>query len=125
MDLSLNESERLVAAARKWRIKLNSETGIKKGAFSGFRIILHCDKKEAFVRIITAGDGKCISAKPPYRNSQAALNATHCLVDTKYDKMDEKDYRALQQAGVHVFKIEFLHQFLTNVGEVNMSKVQL
>lgn len=110
---NLNETDkRFAEAARRWRLKLEAEAKFKKGAFSNFRVILHAMKKDAFERIIAAGGGRALDVKPPYCKSQIALQATHCFVDGKMKALDDKDRRSLQQAGVILLKIDFIHAYL-------------
>lgn len=110
---NLNETEKMSAsAAKRWRLKLSTESEIKKGAFSHFRVIFHCNRKDAFQRIINAGGGVALDVKPPYHKSQTALQATHCFMDSKIKKMDDKDRNALKQAGVQLLRVEYLHAYL-------------
>lgn len=111
---NLDESaKQLVGAPRRWRLKLNAVKSPKeRGAFINMRAIIHSatGKRDAFIHIISAGGGEVLDVQPPYRHSQEALQATVCFVDKS--KIDDKDRQALQQAGVVIYKIDYMSKFL-------------
>lgn len=53
----------IAKASFNWRRKILTNTEKIKGAFTGFRIILHHTNKSSFHRLLEVGDGQVIDAR--------------------------------------------------------------
>uniref|UniRef100_A0A336KB18 CSON006828 protein n=1 Tax=Culicoides sonorensis TaxID=179676 RepID=A0A336KB18_CULSO len=110
---NLSEAERTLSeACYNWRIKITSQGW--NGAFDRFRVILHVMKRDAFKRIIDAGNGTVLEVSPPYYNNQEALDATHCFIDSKSEPLTERDIKRLKEAGVRILQINFINAYLND-----------
>lgn len=50
--------------------------------------------------------------RSPYRNSDAALSATHCFVEQKKLKLDRDDHKVFAEAGIRVLSVMYLNAYL-------------
>ena len=109
-DKSLGDQEKkLASAAFRWRKIVQS--GIRSGAFSGFKAIIHTSNSrfEAFRRLLELGSGSVVKATPPYSNTEGA---THCLAEPQRRPNVKMDYKALAKNGVPVVGLLYLNEYL-------------
>lgn len=111
-----NEIEHtLASAAHRWRVKRKNGDG---GAFEGMiaMLLVTKDKHEQFKRLIQAGGGSVVEAKPPY-SSQKDKKATHCFVSNKSNQ--PTDWAMLASKGILCFQPQFLNLQLTTNEPIN------
>lgn len=86
----LKETEiKLAAAAHRWRVTLSKNDGVRRGAFSGWRVLVATvpERLGAFVRLIEAGGGTVLTERISESNFPCDL--THCFVEMKrFPKFD-------------------------------------
>ncbi|XP_042237542.1 DNA topoisomerase 2-binding protein 1-like isoform X2 [Homarus americanus] len=103
----------LAAAARRWRMKIHDEANEEtvKGAFQGMRALIHSSKDRiaSFTRLIEAGGGKVIRARPPYKEVE---NVTHFFIEINKlpEKIDLARFASLQ---IPCLPPVFLNDYLT------------
>ncbi|XP_034950082.1 DNA topoisomerase 2-binding protein 1 isoform X2 [Chelonus insularis] len=106
-----NEQERQLAlAAHKWRIKLS---GKNSGAFHDMVAMLMVSKEKyaTFERLIKAGGGTVVEAKPPY-NSPNGKKVTHCFI--QMNQLEQPvDWAMLASKGILCYVPTYLNKFLT------------
>lgn len=97
----------LATAARRWRLR-----GIGRGAFSGFRAIIHTttSRQEAFGRLVELGGGEVLTGvRVPFTD---AGGATHVFVESARMPGVKLDYRSLARQGVAVVSPLYINEFL-------------
>lgn len=112
----VNESEQTLAmAAHRWRVKRQNGSG---GAFDGMvaMLLVNKDKYEQFERLINAGGGLVVQAKPPYTSSKGK-KVTHCFVSNKGNQ--PIDWAMLASKGILCFQPHFLNLQLTTIEPIN------
>ncbi|XP_011313192.1 DNA topoisomerase 2-binding protein 1 isoform X2 [Fopius arisanus] len=104
------------AAAHRWRLALKNS---KRRAFQGMvaMLIMNQDKYEQFERLIKAGGGIVVQAKPPYDSSPSGNKITHCFVINRSGQ--QMDWAMLASKGILCFLPQFLNILLTTDGLVN------
>lgn len=115
LDNDLEKS--LAAAAYRWRIKLKNQT---IGAFKDMIAMLMVpqDKRGQFERLINAGGGIVVQAKPPYNLSQTDKKVTHCFIQV--NKLEQPvDWAMLASKGILCFAPQHLNQHLIAVDPIN------
>ncbi|XP_052804049.1 DNA topoisomerase 2-binding protein 1-A-like isoform X2 [Mya arenaria] len=106
----------LASAAHDWRIKTHQQR-LKSpeccGAFSSWRVILHCDpgREGSFTRLLAAGGATVLNVKPPYPSN---LEATHALVELHKLPLSETDLEKLVSWGCLCLLPEYISGFLCN-----------
>ncbi|KAF7995978.1 hypothetical protein HCN44_008733 [Aphidius gifuensis] len=105
----------LASAAHRWRVKRKNGGG---GAFEGMiaMLLVNKDKHEQFERLIQAGGGLVVEAKPPY-SSQKDKKVTHCFVSNKLDQ--PTDWAMLASKGILCFQPQYLNLQLTTNEPIN------
>ncbi|KAJ8681698.1 hypothetical protein QAD02_017490 [Eretmocerus hayati] len=113
-----NESENaIMKAVYRWRQKLLKDPG---GAFRHIVALLITpkEKKEQFERLICAGGGMVIDAKPPYNNSPKGKKITHCFIQLK--QIDQQvDWAMMASKGILCFPPNFLNDHLMAESPLN------
>lgn len=104
--------ETIAAAAYKWRLKLLKEP---KGPFYNMTALLLAsgDKYDQFKRLIEAGDGKVVQARPPYDTSPTGKKITHCFVNIRQVNQPI-DWAMLASKGILCFMPQYLSDYLTS-----------
>ncbi|XP_069938324.1 DNA topoisomerase 2-binding protein 1 isoform X2 [Cherax quadricarinatus] len=99
-ELSPDSSEfKLSVAARRWRIKINDVSNQRKikGAFQSMIALVHSSRErvEAYTRLIEAGGGRVVTAKPPYKEVEGV---THFFLEVNKttEKFDLASFAARQ-----------------------------
>ncbi|XP_015595302.1 DNA topoisomerase 2-binding protein 1-A isoform X2 [Cephus cinctus] len=112
------ETEKLIAAAAyKWRIKILQEPG---GAFQNMvaLLLVQKEKYDQFQRLICAGGGVVVQAKPPYVSSTNGRKITHCFIQLK--QMDHQaDWAMMASKGILCFLPQYLSEHLTAENPLN------
>ncbi|KAF3420403.1 hypothetical protein E2986_06198 [Frieseomelitta varia] len=103
--------ETIAAAAYKWRLKLLKEPN---GPFYNMIALLLVseDKHDQFKRLIEAGGGKVVQARPPYDTSPTGKKITHCFVNLK-QVSQPIDWAMLASKGILCFMPQYLSDYLT------------
>ncbi|KAK6180631.1 hypothetical protein SNE40_008642 [Patella caerulea] len=105
----------LAMAANTWRQKIQEMTKSqeKGGAFLGWKVILHTDKKKEsnFIRLLVAGGAQVIPVKPPYTPD---ISATHAFLELRKLPLEQGDLECLLRADVLCLKPEFIPVHLTD-----------
>ncbi|XP_012256497.2 DNA topoisomerase 2-binding protein 1-A isoform X1 [Athalia rosae] len=106
------ETERqLAAAAHRWRLWSLENLG---GAFHDMVALLIGpeEKCQQFERVIRAGGGKVVEAKPPYNMNSKSEKITHCFIQVK--QVDQPvDWAMMASKGILCFLPQFLCDQLT------------
>ncbi|XP_011498023.1 PREDICTED: DNA topoisomerase 2-binding protein 1-A [Ceratosolen solmsi marchali] len=106
-----SDNEKMIMnAAYRWRIKLLNDPG---GAFRHMVALLFTpkEKKEQFERLIHAGGGIVVEAKPPYDSSPRGKKITHCFIQLK--QIDQQvDWAMMASKGIMCFPPQFLNDHL-------------
>ncbi|RLU18231.1 hypothetical protein DMN91_008587 [Ooceraea biroi] len=113
------EIEQAIAtAAYRWRNKLLCESN---GPFSGMVALLMVseEKYDQFKRLIEAGNGSVIQARPPYDTSPSGRKITHCFVNVKQVNQPI-DWAMLASKGILCFLPQYLSDYLTAVKPLNL-----
>ncbi|XP_076653820.1 mutagen-sensitive 101 [Halictus rubicundus] len=101
----------IAAAAYKWRLQL-----LKKpfGPFHNMVALLLAsgDKHDQFKRLIEAGGGKVVQARPPYDTSPNGKKITHCFVNLR-QVSQPIDWAMLASKGILCFMPQYLSDYLT------------
>ncbi|XP_015119451.1 DNA topoisomerase 2-binding protein 1 isoform X2 [Diachasma alloeum] len=111
------ESEKTIAAAaHRWRMTLKNS---RKGAFEGIvaMLMVNKDKYDQFERLIKAGGGTVVQAKPPYDSSPSEKKITHCFIANRTGQ--PMDWAMLASKGIMCFPPQFLNTLLTTNGPLN------
>ncbi|XP_018339764.1 PREDICTED: DNA topoisomerase 2-binding protein 1-A isoform X3 [Trachymyrmex septentrionalis] len=105
------------AAVYKWRLKLQKES---YGPFSNIVALLMVseEKYDQFKRLIEAGGGLVMQAKPPYDVSLPGRRITHCFVNVKQVNQSV-DWAMLASKGILCFLPQYLSDYLTTVTPLN------
>ncbi|XP_018314729.1 DNA topoisomerase 2-binding protein 1-B isoform X3 [Mycetomoellerius zeteki] len=105
------------AAVYKWRLKLQKEL---YGPFSNMVALLMVseEKYDQFKRLIEAGGGLVMQAKPPYDASPSGRRITHCFVNVKQVNQPV-DWAMLASKGILCFLPQYLSDYLTAVTPLN------
>jgi len=100
---------KLASAARRWRQRGGA------GAFQGMKVVLHTpdNKQASFTRLVTAGGGEVMKAKPPY-TYQKTEGVTHLLTESRYVAKGQVDFNEMASRGIPVLKLTYLNEFLTS-----------
>ncbi|KAL0125656.1 hypothetical protein PUN28_004619 [Cardiocondyla obscurior] len=101
----------IAAAAYKWRLKLQKELD---GPFSNIVALLMVseEKYDQFKRLIEAGGGSVMQARPPYDASPSGRKITHCFVNVKQVNQPV-DWAMLASKGILCFLPQYLSDYLT------------
>uniref|UniRef100_A0A1A9WPL4 BRCT domain-containing protein n=1 Tax=Glossina brevipalpis TaxID=37001 RepID=A0A1A9WPL4_9MUSC len=125
----LPSSDQVIAlAAHKWRKDLSLiSSNDRRGAFSGIRAILRISGRhvDALKNVIKAGKGEIIEAKSPYSQYAAISSATHCFVDHKKFPLHRDDYEFLKNQDIFVLSQMYIHSFLMQGPNVDMSAFEI
>ncbi|OAD60789.1 DNA topoisomerase 2-binding protein 1-A [Eufriesea mexicana] len=103
--------EAIAAAAYKWRLKLLKEPN---GPFYNMVALLLAsgDKYDQFKRLIEAGGGKVVQARPPYDTSPTGKRISHCFVNIR-QVSQPIDWAMLASKGILCFMPQYLSDYLT------------
>ncbi|XP_012528474.1 DNA topoisomerase 2-binding protein 1 isoform X2 [Monomorium pharaonis] len=101
----------IAAAAYRWRLKLQTELN---GPFSNIVALLMVseEKYDQFKRLIEAGGGMVVQAKPPYDASPSGRRITHCFINVKQINQPV-DWAMLASKGILCFLPQYLSDYLT------------
>ncbi|KAK0078812.1 hypothetical protein PV325_002080 [Microctonus aethiopoides] len=105
------------AAAYRWRVKLQ---GTGKCAFNGMVAMLMVpnEKHDQLARLIKAGGGTVVQAKPPYDTSPNGKKVTHCFI--QINKLEQPvDWAMLASKGIWCYLPPYLGQYLAAVEPLN------
>ncbi|KAK7027481.1 hypothetical protein SK128_007595 [Halocaridina rubra] len=110
--LEANSTEyRIAVCARRWR-QLLCKNRERKGAYHGMKAIVHTEKNrfEAFARLIAAGGGEVIVARPPYQDVE---DVTHVFVESHKNpaKVDMARFAMLK---IPCIEPPYLHTYLVS-----------
>ncbi|TGZ37603.1 DNA topoisomerase 2-binding protein 1 [Temnothorax longispinosus] len=107
----------IAAAAYRWRQKLQKELD---GPFSDIVALLMVseEKYDQFKRLIEAGGGSVMQARPPYDTSPSGRRITHCFVNVKQINQPV-DWAMLASKGILCFLPQYLSDYLTEVTPLN------
>ncbi|KAH0952086.1 hypothetical protein HN011_008630 [Eciton burchellii] len=114
-----SEMEQVIATAvYRWRNKLLCEPN---GPFSDMIALLMVseEKHDQFKRLIEAGGGSVIQARPPYDTSPSGRRITHCFVNIK-QVSQPIDWAMLASKGILCFLPQYLSDYLTTVTPLNL-----
>ncbi|XP_012272472.1 DNA topoisomerase 2-binding protein 1-B isoform X3 [Orussus abietinus] len=109
-DLSTETEKSIAAAAHRWRLKLMKEP---EGAFKQMvaLLLVQKEKYDQFKRLICAGSGTVVQARPPYDTSPGK-KITHCFVQLR--QVDQPmDWAMLASKGILCFVPQYLSDYLT------------
>ncbi|XP_029032844.2 DNA topoisomerase 2-binding protein 1 isoform X2 [Osmia bicornis bicornis] len=103
--------ETIAAAAYRWRLKLLKEPN---GPFDNMVALLLVagDKYDQFKRLIEAGGGRVVQARPPYDTSPTGKKITHCFVNVR-QVSQPIDWAMLASKGILCFMPQYLSDYLT------------
>ncbi|XP_016844726.1 DNA topoisomerase 2-binding protein 1-A [Nasonia vitripennis] len=116
-DPSSENEKMIMSAAHRWRMRLLKNPG---GAFRGMvaLLIVQQEKREQFERLIHAGGGIVVEAKPPYDNSPKSKKITHCFVQLK--QVDQKlEWATMANKGIMCFPPQYLNDALMSEKPLN------
>ncbi|XP_035738544.1 DNA topoisomerase 2-binding protein 1-A-like isoform X1 [Vespa mandarinia] len=101
----------IAAAAHRWRIKLLKEP---YGPFHDMVALLLAseEKYDQFKRLIEAGGGTVVQARPPYDVNPSGKKITHCFVNVKQIQQPI-DWARLASKGILCFLPQYLSDLLT------------
>lgn len=101
----------IAAAAHRWRIKLLKEP---YGPFHDMVALLLAseEKYDQFKRLIEAGGGTVVQARPPYDVNSSGKKITHCFVNIK-QVQQPIDWARLASKGILCFLPQYLSDLLT------------
>ncbi|XP_014482988.1 PREDICTED: DNA topoisomerase 2-binding protein 1-A isoform X2 [Dinoponera quadriceps] len=101
----------IAAAAYRWRLKLSMKSD---GPFSDMVALLLVseEKYDQFKRLIEAGGGVVIQARPPYDASPTGRRITHCFVNVRQVNQPI-DWAMLANKGILCFLPQYLSDYLT------------
>ncbi|CAK9821901.1 DNA topoisomerase 2-binding protein 1-A [Anthophora retusa] len=108
----IGEMEEIIAAAAyKWRLRLLNEPS---GPFHKMvaLLLVSGDKYDQFKRLIEAGGGKVVQARPPYDTSPKGKKITHCFVNVR-QVSQPIDWAMLASKGILCFMPQYLSDYLT------------
>lgn len=114
----------LVLAAHRWRLRVANDIKYKKGAFSGFKVLLVCSKEKIrqFAAVVRSGGGEFVEHQPPFlRRAVTGYGITHCFIETKV-KLGHTDVETLKKAKIPIVLIMYLNIFLLQENLPPMSK---
>ncbi|XP_033326690.2 mutagen-sensitive 101 [Megalopta genalis] len=103
--------ETIAKAAYKWRLQLLK---VPTGPFHNMVALLLAsgDKHDQFKRLIEAGGGKVVQARPPYDTSPTGKKITHCFVNLR-QVSQPIDWAMLASKGILCFMPQYLSDYLT------------
>ncbi|XP_046481485.1 DNA topoisomerase 2-binding protein 1 isoform X1 [Neodiprion pinetum] len=107
----------IAAAAHRWRLKLTTNPG---GAFRDMVALLIGPKErcQQFQRLICAGGGTVVEARPPYNTSPKSKKVTHCFIQVK--QIDQPvDWAMMASKGILCFLPQYLSDHLTAEKQLN------
>ncbi|XP_076674457.1 mutagen-sensitive 101 isoform X2 [Andrena cerasifolii] len=118
-DPSAGIEEIIASAAYKWRLKLLMEPSIN-GPFDNMVALLLAsgDKYDQFKRLIEAGGGRVVHARPPYDTSPTGKKITHCFVNIR-QVSQPIDWAMLASKGILCFMPQYLSDYLTTQTPLN------
>ncbi|XP_076627119.1 mutagen-sensitive 101 isoform X1 [Colletes latitarsis] len=114
----VGEIEKMIAAAAyRWRLNLLKEP---RGPFNNMvALLLVSDEKyDQFERLINAGGGKVVQARPPYDTSPSEKKITHCFVNIRQVNQPI-DWAMLANKGILCFVPQYLSNYLTETTPSN------
>ncbi|XP_076160180.1 mutagen-sensitive 101 isoform X1 [Ptiloglossa arizonensis] len=112
------EIEGLIAAAvYKWRLQLLKEP---QGPFNNMVALLLAsgDKYDQYQRLIEAGGGTVVQARPPYDTNPTGEKITHCFVNVRHVSQPI-DWAMLANKGILCFVPQYLSDYLTSQTPLN------
>ncbi|KYM95649.1 DNA topoisomerase 2-binding protein 1-A [Cyphomyrmex costatus] len=118
IPVSSGELENAIGAAiYRWRLKLQKDFN---GPFSNIVALLMVseEKYDQFKRLIEAGGGLVMQAKPPYDASPSGRRITHCFVNVKQVNQPI-DWAMLASKGILCFLPQYLSDYLIAVTPLN------
>ncbi|XP_076755410.1 mutagen-sensitive 101 isoform X1 [Xylocopa sonorina] len=103
--------ETIAAAVYRWRLNLLKEP---HGPFYNMvaLILASAEKYDQFKRLIEAGGGKVVQARPPYDTSPTGKKITHCFVNIR-QVSQPIDWAMLASKGILCFMPQYLSDYLT------------
>ncbi|XP_076286587.1 mutagen-sensitive 101 isoform X2 [Lasioglossum baleicum] len=103
--------ETIAAAVYKWRFQLLKNPS---GPFHNMVALLLTsgEKYDQFKRLIEAGGGKVVQARPPYDTSPNGKKITHCFVNLRQHSQPI-DWAMLASKGILCFMPQYLSDYLT------------
>ncbi|KAI4486795.1 hypothetical protein M0804_006165 [Polistes exclamans] len=107
----------IAAAAYRWRTTLLKEP---RGPFHDIVALLFAseEKYDQFQRLIEAGGGTVVQARPPYDVNSSGKKITHCFVNTKQTQQPI-DWARLASKGILCFFPQYLSDLLTTQTPLN------
>ncbi|KRT81163.1 hypothetical protein AMK59_5272, partial [Oryctes borbonicus] len=99
------ETELRGNAIHWWRLEITKRG---YGAFHDMRAIVVSNRRDSIKRVIEAGGGMVVDAKPPFTEE---IYATHCLLDPKFVS-NMADYVPLAEQGIYIFNTLYINDFL-------------
>ncbi|XP_011866675.1 PREDICTED: DNA topoisomerase 2-binding protein 1 isoform X2 [Vollenhovia emeryi] len=107
----------IAAAAHRWRLKLQKNP---IGPFSNIVALLMVseEKYDQVKRLLEAGGGSVVQARPPYDVSPSGRKITHCFVNVKQINQPV-DWAMLASKGILCFPPQYLSDYLTTVKPLN------
>lgn len=120
----LPKDKELVHAAYRWRLKIAQEEKFKNGAFSGFKVLLICnkDKIRQFAAVVKSGGGEYFDAQPPFsRRAITGYGITHCFIETKI-KLSPTDADVLKRAKIPIVLMMYFNIYLLSETIPDISK---
>ncbi|XP_063973163.1 DNA topoisomerase 2-binding protein 1 isoform X2 [Diachasmimorpha longicaudata] len=114
--IEADSEKTIAAAAHRWRLALENS---RNAAFEGIvaMLIVNKDKYDQFERLIRAGGGTVVHAKPPYDSSPTGRKITHCFITNRPGQ--PMDWAMLASKGIMCFPPQFLNTLLTTNGSIN------
>ncbi|RZC32583.1 DNA topoisomerase 2-binding protein 1-B, partial [Asbolus verrucosus] len=100
-----DEAEARLQSMHWWRKEI-SRRGY--GAFNDMRAVVVAQKREQLIRVIEAGGGQIVDAKPPFNEP---VHATHCLLEVR-SVPDFGVYNPLAQQGILCINTLYISDFL-------------
>ncbi|KAI4502718.1 hypothetical protein M0802_001762 [Mischocyttarus mexicanus] len=107
----------IASAVYRWRITLLKEP---RGPFSDIVALLVAseEKYDQFQRLIEAGGGTVVQARPPYDVNSSGKKITHCFVNIK-QVQQPIDWARLASKGILCFFPQYLSDILTTERPLN------
>ncbi|XP_076684949.1 DNA topoisomerase 2-binding protein 1-like isoform X2 [Andrena cerasifolii] len=118
-DPSAGIEEVIANAAYKWRFKLLMEPSVNRPFGNMVALLLASgDKYDQFKRLIEAGGGRVVHARPPYDTSPTGKKITHCFVNIR-QVSQPIDWAMLASKGILCFVPQYLSDYLTTQTPLN------
>ncbi|PVD37157.1 hypothetical protein C0Q70_04152 [Pomacea canaliculata] len=122
-----SQTQKLAAAAFKWRQKLQQmkkSNPACKGAYQDWQVVLLTDKarENNFRRLLSAGGATVLNIRPPLKKD---LKATHAFVDFNKMMLSQDDINVLATGVTHCLKPEYIAAHLTDDSECSIAEYTL